>query len=108
MKTLSRMSIKVADETFLVLADMHRSDPQASDFSISEILVHAREMNLNGSMRPGVEIHVRQHCVANLPPNPGRYQMLFAPSKARRRLLLPGDPIHPLRDGKIWPEMADL
>lgn len=108
MGVLVRSPIKVADETFLVLADMHRSDPNAADFSIAEILDHARQMNLNGSMRPGVEIHIRQHCVANLPPNPGRYRMLFAPSKARRRLLLPGDPVHPLRDGKIWPDLAEL
>ena len=105
---LSPVSIKVADEAFLVVADMHRLNPQASDFSISEILEHARQMNLYGSMRPGVEIHVRQHCVANLPPNPGRYRMLFASAKARRRLLLPEDPVHPMRDGKIWPAEQEL
>jgi hypothetical protein len=34
--------------------------------------------------------------------------MLFASGKARRRLLLPGDPVDPMRDGKIWPEPADV
>ncbi len=108
MKTLSPSVIKVADEAFLVLADLHRTKPDATDFSIAEILQHADEMHLNGSKRPGVEIHIRQHCVANLPPNPGRYRMLFASGKARRRLLLPGDAIHPLRDGKIFPDIAEL
>ncbi|HWD39862.1 MAG TPA: hypothetical protein VG944_13525, partial [Fimbriimonas sp.] len=53
-------------------------------------------------------IHVRQHCVANLPPNPGRYRMLFATGKARRRLLLPGDPVDSRRDGKILPDPNEV
>jgi hypothetical protein len=59
-------------------------------------------------MRDGLVTHIRQHCVANKLPNPGRYRMLFATAKGRRRLLLPGDLIHPSRDGKIWPEKSDL
>ena len=42
-------------------------------------------------LRPGVKVHVYQHCVANKPPNPGRYRMLYetapgqaAPVSARR------------------------
>lgn len=108
MNTASPAKLKVADEVFIVLADLHRRNPQSLDFSIPEILDHARQMNLVGSTRPGVEIHVRQHCVANLPPNPGRYRMLFASSRARRRLVLPGDALHPLRDGKIFPDPSDL
>jgi len=60
-------------------------------------------------MRPGLEIHIRQHCVANLPPNPGRYRMLFASGKSRRRLLRPGDPVNAERQaGKIWPDLAEV
>ncbi|MCW5942579.1 MAG: hypothetical protein KIS66_10130 [Fimbriimonadaceae bacterium] len=102
------VNLKVADEVFLVMADLHRRNPDREDFSVSEILNHASRLNLSGSLRPGVAVHVRQHCVANLPPNPGAYQMLFATAKARRRLLLPGDVVHPLRGGKKWPNLHQV
>lgn len=97
-------TIGVADEVFLVVADLHRLHPEVDDFSVKEIMDHQKLMNLAGTLRPGFEIHVRQHGVANLPPNPGRYRILFASGRARRRLLLPGDEVHPRRTGKIWPE----
>lgn len=100
--------IKVADEVFLVVADLHQRNPQAEDFSTAEILRHARELNLTGKVRPGVAVHVSTHCVANLPPNPGQYRMLFAPARGRRRLLLAGDPTDPGRSGKIFPDRVDL
>jgi hypothetical protein len=100
--------IKLADEVFIVVADLHGLHPEAEDFSIREILNHAEALNLTGRIRPGFEIHVRQHCVANLPPNPGRYCMLFASGKARRRLLREGDPVHPQRDGKMVPALEEV
>lgn len=102
------VNLKVADEVFLVMADLHRRNPDREDFSVPEVLVHANRLNLYGSLRPGVGVHVRQHCVANLPPNPGAYRMLFATGKARRRLLRPGDIVHPLRSGKTWPDLAQI
>ena len=42
-------------------------------------------------LRPGVYVHVVQHCVANRPPNPGRYRMLFETAPGRRRLFRNGD-----------------
>ncbi len=106
--TKRRLDLKVADETFLVLAMMHKRFPEAEDFSVREILDFASEMKLAGEIRPGLEIHVRQHCVANLSANPGNYRMLFASGKARRRLLLPGDAVHPSRSGKMWPELDEI
>ena len=60
-------------------------------------------------MRPGVYVHVIQHCVANRAPNPGRYRMLFETGEGRRRLFRKGDPYHPDREGsKTTPAAADL
>lgn len=98
------ISVNVADEVFLVVADLHRLRPNEGDFSVREIIDHARQMNLTGTLRTGFEIHVRQHSVANLPPNKAQFRTLFASGKARRRLLIPGDEVHPHRTGKIWPE----
>ncbi|MEZ0326720.1 MAG: hypothetical protein ACAH95_12530 [Fimbriimonas sp.] len=100
--------LKVADEVFLVVADLHRLHPDAEDFSVKEILQHAEEMNLTGRIRPGFEVHVRQHCVANLPPNPGRYRTLYSSGKVRRRLTRQEDPVHELRDGKHAPDPRDV
>jgi hypothetical protein len=59
--------------------------------------------------RPGVYIHVVQHCVANRSPNPGRYRMLFESRPGRRRLFRRGDPYDPAReDSKITPSPDDL
>ena len=67
-------------------------------------------------LRPGVQVHAYLHCVANKPPNPGRYRMLVETSKGRRRLFRPGDPCDPgrttgkdvPRDDEIPPEYGDL
>lgn len=55
-------------------------------------------------LRPGVRVHVHLHCVANRPPNPGRYRMLYESAPGRRRLFRPGDPCDPRRStGKDVP-----
>ncbi len=48
-------------------------------------------------LRPGVQVHVYQHCVANRAPDSGRYRMLYETAPGRRRLFRPGDPCHPRR-----------
>jgi hypothetical protein len=54
-------------------------------------------------------VHVVQHCVANRPPNPGRYRMLFETGPGRRRLFRKGDAYHPAREGsKTVPVKEDL
>jgi hypothetical protein len=98
----------VADEVFLVVADLHRKNPSAEDFSVQQILQHAESLRLTEHLRPGFAVHVRQHCVANLPPNPGKYRVLFATGKARRRLLGPGDSTSPGRVGKIFPDPREV
>ncbi len=90
--------IKVADEVWLAAATLHRRRPDQTDFSIKEILDEAESVGITGEpLRPGVKIHVYQHCVANKTPNPGNYRMLFETSPGRRRLYVPGDPCHPRR-----------
>jgi hypothetical protein len=60
-------------------------------------------------LRPGVYVHVVQHCVANRPPSPGRYRVLFETAPGRRRLYRKGDPYHPGREtGKVVPSREDL
>ncbi len=100
------MSILVADEAWLATALLHREHPDAEDFSLDEIRDRARrEFHDN---RPGVWQHIVSHCVASNRPNPAQYRMLHGSARGRRRLYRPGDPVHPDRKGKIYPEKRDI
>jgi len=103
--------VKVADEVWVATALLHRDHPERFDFSIEEIMESARHMwrEGTGSLRPGVYIHVVQHCVANRAPSPARLRMLVETTPGRRRLFKPGDYYHPEREGaKITPAREDL
>ena len=103
--------VKVADEVWIALAFLHRSNPECVDFSISKIMAQAESANVTGvkPLRPGVKVHAYLHCVANRPPNPARYRMLFETDSGRRRLYRPGDPCHPLRStGKVKPKRNQI
>jgi hypothetical protein len=100
--------IKVADETFIATALLHREHPERTEFTISEIVERAEKENLYGTLRPGVRVHATLHCVANRAPNPGRYRMLYATGEHTRRLSSASDDVHPDRSGKIWPEPEDV
>lgn len=101
--------LKVADEVWIAAVLLHREHPEQSDFSVEEIVERAQKEALNAPLRPGVYVHVVQHCVANRPPNPGRYRMLLETSGGRRRLFRKGDSFHPDREGgKITPNRDDL
>jgi len=91
--------LKVADEAWIAAALLQREHPEASDFSVEEIVERAHLEGLHEPLRPGVYVHVVQHCVANRPPNPGRYRMLLESADGRRRLFCKGDPYHPAREG---------
>lgn len=104
-------SILVADEVWLATALLHRYYPESDDFSVKEIVQQAQKEKMTGSatLRPGVQVHAYLHCVANKPPNPGRYRMLVETSKGRRRLFRPGDPFHPGRSsGKEFPNENEI
>ena len=109
MSTHSTVHVKVADEVWIVTALLHRQSPSAKDFAIDDIVERARREGLSETLRPGVYVHVVQHCVANRAPNPGRYRILFETTEGRRRLFRQGDPYHPNREGsKTVPAAEDL
>lgn len=103
-------AVRVADEVWIAAATLHRSHPQAPDFSIAEVMAQAESANLTGKpLRPGVKTHVYSHCVANRPPNSGCYRMLVETASGRRRLYRSGDPCHPKRaSGKSAPKRHEI
>jgi hypothetical protein len=109
METLVERELKVADEVWIVTALLHQADPSRSDFTVEEIVERARKEKLSDTLRPGVYIHAQMHCVANRPPNPGRYRMLFETRPGHRRLYCASDPFDPRRNGsKTVPAAADI
>lgn len=107
--SLKHLDIKVADETWIAVALLHRENPMRADFTVSEIVARVQKENIHGSLRPGIRVHATVHCVANLPPNPARYRMLYATGKSTRRLFHPGDSYHPAREGsKTAPGRGDI
>jgi hypothetical protein len=105
-----KSTVKVADEVWVATALLHRENPEQPDFAVDEIVNMARREDLTGgALRPGVYVHVVQHCVANRHPNPGRYRMLFEAAPGRRRLYRPGDAYDPEREGgKTTPVPEEL
>lgn len=107
--TTADVTVKVADEAWIATALLHRQHPKALDFAVEEIVERAREEAIVEPMRPGLYTHIVQHCVANRPPNPGRYRMLFETTPGRRRLFRPDDPYHPARrNSKTTPASEDM
>lgn len=102
------VDVSCAVEVFLATALLHKEQPGRPDFTIQEIVNRAGRENITGEMRSGVNVHASQHCVANRAPNPAKHRMLFATGKHTRRLLLPGDEVHPGRTGKIFPDAEEV
>ena len=103
-----RLHVKVADEVWIATALLHREKPTQSDFPVEEIVARATK-EATEPIRPGVYVHIVQHCVANRPPNPGRYRMLFETDPGRRRLFRRGDTYHPAREGaKVTPSLEEI
>jgi hypothetical protein len=96
---MSPRPIKVADEVWIATALLHREHADRESFTISEVVERAEHEKLTPRLRPGVRVHATAHCVADLPPSPGRYCMLRSMPGNRRRLYRPGDPIHADRQG---------
>jgi len=107
--TKTRLTMKVADEVWVATALLHRENPARPDFSAKEITERAASEHPSEPVRPGVYVHALQHCVANIPPNTGKYRMLYETGRGRRRLFRPGDSFHPLRSaGKTTPAPEEL
>ncbi len=109
MTITSELQIKVADEVWIATALLHRAHPDQADFAIEAIMQRATKEAGKRPLRPGVYVHIVQHCVANRPPTPGRYRMLFETAPGRRRLYRNGDNYDPAREGaKIVPAREDI
>ncbi|OGP84889.1 MAG: hypothetical protein A2Y95_10690 [Deltaproteobacteria bacterium RBG_13_65_10] len=103
--------VRVADEVWVATALLHREHPAEQDFTVAEIVERAEKEDIlgGGKLRPGVYVHIRQQCVANRPPNPGRYRMLLETNGGRRRLFREGDAYHPARrNAKTHPDRYHL
>lgn len=109
ISSTTKATVKVADEVWIAAALLHREHPDQTDFAVEAIVERAQKEGIERPLRPGVYVHVVQHCVANRPPNPGRYRMLFQTAKGRRRLFRRGDAYHRAREGaKITPAPAGI
>jgi hypothetical protein len=110
MTTATQSQLKVADEVWIATALLHREHPERPDFLIDDIVERAKKEEFGKNLRPGFYVHVVQHCVANRPPNPGRYRVLYETAPGgQRRLFRKGDTYHPAREGtKVAPEREDL
>lgn len=69
--------IKVADEVWIGCALLHVENPLRQSFSQKEIVNKIKQENIFGTLRPGITWHISLHCVANKPPNPAKYRMLY-------------------------------
>jgi len=100
--------IRVADEVWLATALLHRENPSRDDFAVKEIEARVAEEGLLDERRRGIYPHIIQHCVANRPPNPNDYRMLYETRPKHRRLFRIGDNYHPQRHGKVTPETDEI
>jgi hypothetical protein len=99
----------LADSVWLATALLHRENSKALDFSGREIIEKAGGEKLVEGFRPGLQVFISKHCVANKSPNPLRHRILLETTRGRRRLFKKGDPFHPDREGgKIRPDRDDL
>ncbi len=103
------MVIKVADEVWIATALLHRENPHQHSFSAKEIVDRVYEEGIFGRLRPGVQVHVYLHCLANKRPNPGNYRMLVQTEDGGRRLFRDVDDYHPYREGgKTKPKQGEI
>jgi hypothetical protein len=101
-------SIRVADEAWLALALLHHEHPNRDSFSAKEILDRVKTEQASPELRPGVQVHIYLHNVANAEPNSAKYRMFYKLGDDTYRLYRPTDPAHPARKGKMIPERDEL
>lgn len=99
------MQVGLADQIWIGTALLHQEQPKRAAFSVKEILERVAQEGFAGGYRPGLQTHAVQHCLANKPPAPNSYRMLYALAEGGRRLFRKGDDFHPhRRDGRVTPE----
>jgi hypothetical protein len=104
----SEKSIRVADEAWLSLALLQYEHPDRESFSAKEILDRVKAEQVNPELRPGVQVHIYLHNVANAEPNSAKYRMFYKLGNDTYRLYRPTDAAHPARKGKMIPERDEL
>lgn len=109
MSIAAERAVSIADEVWIATALLHRQNPERADFSVQEIRDRVRREAVAGELRAGVEVHVRQHCIANRGRSPNRLRMLLATGTRTRRLFREGDPYDPDREGgRIVPARENM
>jgi len=108
MATATQEDIKVADEAWISLALLHIANPGRGSFAAKEILDKAKALHLTGELRPGVQVHICLHNVANVEPNPARHRLFYRLPDRTYRLFRLGDRAHPARSGKTVPNREDV
>jgi hypothetical protein len=104
----SEKSVRVADEAWLALALLQYEHPNRDSFSAREILDRVKVEQVHPELRPGVQVHIYLHNVANAEPNSAKYRMSYKLADDTYRLYRPTDPAHPARKGKMIPERDEL
>lgn len=103
------MEIKVADEVWISCALLQTENPEEQAFSNSQIMERIKRENIFGSIRPGIQIHISTHCVANVAAKPNKRRMLYRLPDGRKRLFKDSDNYDTTRkNGKIIPERAEI
>ena len=93
---------------WLATALLHEEHPDRADFTVSEIVERAGQERLTPSCGPAFTFTPTSHCVANRPPNPGRYLMLVETGREPAPPVRPGDPAHEARRGAKTTPLARI
>jgi hypothetical protein len=87
----------IADRIWIATALLHRQQPRQPAFTRDQIRAKLAEEGLLEAKEGAINAHLKQHCVANVPPSSGKYRMLIEVAPGKLRLFRPGDWTHPAR-----------
>ncbi len=104
----SAKAIRVADEAWLALALLQYENRDRDSFSAKEILDRVKSEQAHAELRPGIQVHIYSHNVANAEPNSAKYRMFYKLADDTYRLFRPTDAAHPARKGKTIPARDEL
>ncbi len=98
METPEVAEMLIADRIWIATALLHRSRPKLETFTKDEIRRKLKEEGLSEGVKEGsINAHLKEHCIANVPPSSGKYRMLFEAEPGKLRLFRAGDLTHPGR-----------
>jgi len=101
MDTATANEMYLADRIWVATALLHQAGSTLNSFTKDQIRQKLREEGLDAGTKEGsINAHLKEHCVANVPPSSGKYRMLFETRPGMLRLFRPGDLTHP---GRVQP-----